>query len=338
MSKAEWLVSCYGQESEACIHWLEMDDKTGKMNCLGKKDGIIHPSFLARHPYKNRLYAISEVEEGEVVCYEIDRDNHQLMERNRLATNGGPCYVEAGRNGQCLFVCNYSKARISVYTLWENGDLKEEVEQIIYPAENGEETRIHTIRQVPNTDYIIATDIGKSKLYIYKWEEMAAELNFIQEVSVPDQAGPRHIAFHPDQPIFYVVNEYQSTVVVYAYEDHFSNVELIQCVETVSDEQNTTNYGAEIQYVDGMIITSNRGHDSLTFFHVQKDGLLQKQTDILTGGNWPRHFFCDSCSGYRLFVMNQHSNNITIFQRDQDTFLPLGYAYSIKEPVCIIDL
>lgn len=115
----EVLVGCYGEGGSACIHWLKIHAESGEIERLGERNGIVNPSFLAKHPVKNRVYAVSEVEDGEVVCYELDDENHRLKEEGRLPTHGGPCYAEVSDCGNYLFVSNYSRAGVVVYALDE---------------------------------------------------------------------------------------------------------------------------------------------------------------------------------------------------------------------------
>ncbi|WP_152658587.1 beta-propeller fold lactonase family protein [Oceanobacillus sp. CFH 90083] len=331
----EVLVGCYGEEDSACIHWLKIDAGSGDIERLGKQDGIINPSFLAKHPVKNYVYAVSETEAGEVVCYEIDYENHRLKEESRLPTHGGPCYAEVSACGNYLFVSNYSKAGAVVYALNEIGGLQEEVEHIAFTSEDNQISHIHTIRQIPGTSFVIMTDIGRSKIYIYQWDENQKHLLLSQSMTIPEKAGPRHIAFHPDKPVLYVVNEYQSSVFVYQYTDRAASMQCIQEVETVHEWKN---YGAEIQYVAGKVITSNRGADSLTLFHVREGGRLEKEISIPVEGEWPRHFCSNQSINKQLFVCNQNSDNITVFRQMNNTYSMISDTFPIQKPVCIVGI
>ncbi|GGP10016.1 lactonase family protein [Oceanobacillus neutriphilus] len=331
----EVLVGCYGEKDSACIHWLKIDAESGDIERLGEQEGIINPSFLAKHPMKNRVYAVSEVEDGEVVCYELDGGNRRLKEKGRLPTHGGPCYAEVSTCGNYLFVSNYSRAGVVVYALNEKGDLQEEVEYIDFTSANNQVSHIHTVRQIPKTSSVIMTDIGESKLYIYQWDEKQMRLLPSQSITIPEKVGPRHIAFHPDKQVLYVVNEYQSSVFVYRYAESSAAIQCIQEIETVQDLKN---YGAEIQYFEGKVITSNRGADSLTLFHVREDGRLEKETSIPVSGEWPRHFCSNQSINNQLFVCNQNSNNITVLHQKNDTYSMTNNTFTIQKPVCIIDI
>lgn len=331
----EVLVGCYGKEDSACIHWLKIHAESGKIKRLGGQDGIANPSFLVKHPVKNRVYAVSEVENGEVVCYELDDENHCLKEEDRLPTHGGPCYAEVSGCGKYLFVSNYSRAGVVVYALNENGGLQEEVEYIAFTSANNQASHIHTVRQIPETSFVIMTNIGKSKLCIYQWDEKQMRLLPSQSITIPEKVGPRHIAFHPDMPMLYVVNEYQSSVFVYKYAESSASIQCIQEIETVHDLKN---YGAEIQYFDGKLITSNRGADSLTLFRVREDGRLEKENSIPVSGEWPRHFCSNQLINNQLFVCNQNSNNITVLRQKNDTYSMTNDTFTIQKPVCIIGI
>lgn len=329
----EVLIGCYGEENEACIHWLRIHAESGEIDRLGEQDGIANPSFLTKHPVKNRVYAVSEVEDGEVVCFELDYEKYHLKEKKRLPTHGGPCYAEVSSCGNYLFVSNYSKASVMVYALCEKGDLQEEIDRIDFSSEN--DSHIHTIRQIPGTSFVAITDIGKSKIYFYQWEEVQKRLLPFQSIKVPGEAGPRHLAFHPDKPIMYVVNEYQSSVLVYRFGEQLTSTQCIQEIKTVDISKN---YGAEIQYIDGKVITSNRGADSLTIFQVKADGTLEEETSVSTEGSWPRHFCSNQSIVNQLFVCNQHSDNLIVIKQINDTYSVINDTFFVSSPVCVISI
>ena len=331
----EVLVGCYGEVDLACIHWLNIHAESGEVTPLGEQAGIANPSFLVKHPVKNRVYAISEAADGEVVCYELDYEAHRLKERRRLPTHGGPCYAEVSACGKYLFISNYSNAGVVVFALDDNGDLQEEAEHIAFVSENRQASRIHTVRQIPETSLFLLTDIGKSNIYLYQWDEERRSLLPFQSLTVPEKAGPRHVAFHPEKPIVYVVNEYTSTVSVYQYAVPSDSLQCIQTVETVREIRN---YGAEIQFLDGKVITSNRGSDTLSLFKVTENGTLEKEGSISAGGEWPRHFCSNQWEDKQLFVCHQHSNNLAIFKQMNGTFSMMNNTFSIQSPACIIDL
>lgn len=196
-------------------------------------------------------------------------------------------------------------------------------------------------------------------------------------LEMPPGSGPRHLAFAfgadignpPGTPYIaakslYVVNELDSTVSfviqknvppqngVPQGENQPSNNtlrwEIAQTVSTLpksvldSPEQlqalkNTT---AEIAvHPSGRFVyASNRGHDSIAVFSVDKatGNLTLLQTEPTQGKN-PRHFAISSC-GHFLLAANQDSHTIFSFRIDQESgkLAPTGKSVNVGSPVCVV--
>src|SRR5690625_3228789 len=121
-------IGCYGRQDEETIHWLEFDAKQETIRKVTSFTGIENPSFLTVNRKKDHLYAISEVDNGEVVCFGIDHQEKKIHEINRHFTKGGPCYVELGANEDYIFTANYGGGSIVVHVLHENGEIDKETD------------------------------------------------------------------------------------------------------------------------------------------------------------------------------------------------------------------
>jgi 6-phosphogluconolactonase len=86
------------------------------------------------------------------------------------------------------------------------------------------------------------------------------------------------------------------------------------------------------------VYASNRGHDSLAVYQVNKKTgeltLLQHQP---TGGRTPRHFALDP-SGKWLLAANQDSDSVVVFSVDSESgrLAPAGQSVEVGKPVCIL--
>lgn len=92
------------------------------MEKAGAISGVASPSFVTVNQAGNRLYTVSEIENGEVVSFEIDIINKKLREIN-CQTSGGaaPCYISLGQDDQCLFTANYGGGNVAVHPLNDDG-------------------------------------------------------------------------------------------------------------------------------------------------------------------------------------------------------------------------
>src|SRR5699024_11339888 len=114
-----------------------------------------------------------------------------------------------------------------------------------HETKDNQVTRMHTIRRVRDTSLYIATDIGQSKLRIFELKDNGT-FQFVQTLSLPRHCGPRELTFHQKLNVFYVVNEYHNSVLVYRYNDEMTDIQLVQVLPTVPVSYTGDNHGAAI--------------------------------------------------------------------------------------------
>ncbi|WP_062107555.1 lactonase family protein [Bacillus niameyensis] len=334
-------VGCYGENEQESLHWLRFDSEQGKLETVSSFSGIENPSFIALNSVENRLYAVSEVEAGEVVSFEIDYPTKSLRELNRRSVHGwAPCFTEVDKDDQYLFTVNYGEGNITVHPLDTSGfiesacdihDFKEKAVDL------GVASHPHTIRNIPNTNKYLVTDLGLDRLFLYELDRSQSKLLLINEIEMTKGSGPRHIAFHPKLRKVYVVNELDSTVTVCTYNEKATSLEILQTLSTLPDEFEGKSYCADI-HIDASgtyLYASNRGHHSITTFKIGKDGLLEAMTQTSSAGEWPRNFAIIPGDQYML-VANEHTNNIVVMRmRENGKLHVTGEIATVNKPVCL---
>lgn len=333
-------VSCYGSEEEDLIHWFTFDADNGELSKLGSTGGIKNPSFVTLNDSLNRLYAVSEVGEGETVSYEVDFSDTSLTELNRQSVHGSsPCYSET-KDGKFLFTANYGQGNVVVQPLNESGAIEvvSDIQDYTEAASSlGVDSHPHTIRNIPGTNRYIVTDLGMNRLIVYEFDEAQAKLVFVEEVLTGDQTGPRHVAFHPTLLRLYVINELDSSILVYSYNEDGGGLKQIQKVKTIPDDFEGTNSCADIHIASSglFLYASNRGHHSIASFAVSSDGTLQVLDHIFSGGEWPRSFALVP-DGKFLLVANERTHQIDVMTIHEDGLVTdTGKSYSVNRPVCV---
>ena len=82
---------------------------------------------------------------------------------------------------------------------------------------------------------------------------------------------------------------------------------------------------------------SNRGHDSITIFHIDKqNGYLNKIGHVFTKGKTPRNIGIEP-SGRFMYAENQDSNTVVTFGIDNASGLltATGDFINLPMPVCV---
>jgi len=175
---------------------------------------------------------------------------------------------------------------------------------------------------------------------IYRFNPKTGSLssNSSRYVKVDPGAGPRHFTFHPNGKFAYVVNEMQSTVVVFAY-DKKGTLRQLQKISMLPADFKGKNDAAEVQvHPSGKFLyASNRGHDSIAVFAIDPhNGTLSRVEITSTGGKEPRHFGIDPTGSY-LLAANQKSDSIVVFRIDAASgrLTPTGKVVEAPTPVYV---
>lgn len=334
------------------IYIFRFDASSGALTPIEVVSGIVNPSFLATTPDGRYLYAVSEIDEGQIVAYSRDERSGELTLLNRQPTHGAsPCYVGIDAGGNLVYVANYNGGNIAAFPLLRNGRLNPATSVIahegssINPRRQGE-PHPHMIAPSPDDRFVLATDLGTDRVMIYEVDLSSGDLrpNTQGAVSaeVPKGAGPRHFAFSPTGRVLYVINELSSTVTVFSYDHDTANLTALQTLSTLPDNFSGESYCAHILVSpDGRFVYgSNRYHDSLAIFAVNAaDGTLSPITHEPTRGKTPRNFAMDPSSTW-LLAANQESDTIVPFRRDLDSGMltAVEAVTSVPSPVAILFL
>ena len=321
-------------------------EKNGHLKSLGLVAKSVNPSFLAMSKDKHYLLAVNEIsndaEVGTIESFSISNDSLSLI--NKSTTGGAhPCFVSINSEGYVL-TANYTGGNVGLLKLNKKGELSGllDIQQHSGKGTSDRQQAPHAHSawfESSNKD-VISIDLGTNELW---FSQLDTILNKFQakdpyKLKMDKGAGPRHLAFHPNNKWIYVLNELNSRVnlVLRTDKDIYQNS---LSYSTLPQNYTEDNFPADIHISsDGnFLYVSNRGHNSLAIYKVNKhDGSLNLLDHVSTHGNWPRHFSLSPNEDY-LVVANRRSNNIVSFKRDKITGL-LEYVDQIEaySPVCIL--
>ena len=312
----------------------------------------VNPSFLTIDRSKRYLYAVNEVGEylgkpgGGVSAFAINRENGNLRLLNEQATQGAdPCYVSVDSRKRSLLVANYTGGNVTVLPIRTDGKLGmvSDVEQHegSGPKEQQKGPHAHCVILDRKERYAFASDLGTDKVMIYNFDRATGKLTAAKQpfAELKAGAGPRHLTFHPSGKYLYVINELDSTITTFGYDERNGTLTMIETVPTVPSEFTGVSYCADVHVSASgrFLYGSNRGHNSIVVFKIdQKTGKLKWVQHHSTEGDWPRNFAIDP-SGQFLLVANQRSDNIVFFLIDERTgqLRDIGQTNEIPSPVCL---
>ncbi|MDR0270735.1 lactonase family protein [Paenibacillus sp.] len=332
----------YTREDEPGIFLCSLDLDSGRMEIVNSTDGIANSSFLAMNEAKDRLYAVSETDEGEVFAYSVDAETGGLHLLDRKPTNGSaPCYISLTRDGSNVLVANYTSGHVNAYQIGSNGEL---VPSSLIQHKGGsvnqerqEGAHPHSVFQDPNGKYALVCDLGLDEIVFYRLEE--GELVSHYTVKTAPGTGPRHFDFHPSGRWAYGINELDDTVNVYAFDAEAGDLKILQTLSALPEGAPQGSASADIHVTPcgRFLYASNRSEDSIGLYHINPStGMLTAVEWVSTSGKAPRNFAIFR-GGYVL-AANQNSNTIVSFKIDKVSgrLTPTGFVLEVPKPVCIL--
>jgi 6-phosphogluconolactonase len=334
------VVGSYQKKGEKAIQVLRFNLATLEFQLKADSTCIHSPSFVITEG--NYLFGVSEEKEGFVVSYYYDKENGRLIEISKQSTCGdSPCYLLYDNKSQTLYATNYMTGSIAVFPVndkYEIDDCKQLIthrgHSVNYERQEGPHT--HSIDALPwANDLKLAQDLGNDSLYLYQ-SESDGTLKLIRQVQSPLGHGPRHVTFHPNHKLVYVLSELSSTIDIYKFNEESINISLVQSISTLPGDYNGENTAADIHISDSgqFLLASNRGHDSLAIFKILKDGQLSLCNICDAGGNTPRNFAV--LPEDIILIANQDSNKINVARLQENGDLSLtNQSYQMDVPVCI---
>jgi 6-phosphogluconolactonase len=332
------------------IYRVELDEQTGQPGQPELAAEVANPTFLALHPHRPVLYAASEVgnfdgeKTGAVAAFAIAGDGG-LSPLNALATGGsGPCHVSVDPSGRVLLVANYGGGSVAAMALADDGALRERTDFAQHEGKGPNERRqsgphAHSFVCEPRGRYALAADLGIDQVVIYRLDAGKGEIARHAAASLAPGAGPRHITFHPQRPVVYVINELDNTVTAFDWDADAGSMSAVQTVPTLPDGFNSPNTSAEVTLDPSgrFLYGSNRGHDSIAVFAVDAaSGRLEAKGHVSSGGKGPRHF-AFAPGGNWVVVANQQTDSLVTYAFDSRSggLTPTGRPVEVGAPVCV---
>jgi len=333
------------------IYVYRFDAAAGQLTSVGLAAESTDPSFVVAHPNGKYLYGVNEVgnydgkKSGAVSAFAIDHKSGRLTLLNQVASGGAdPCYVSLDKTGKYVLVANYSGGSVAVFPVLKDGRLGEASAFVQHQGsgankERQEAPHAHWIQTSPDNRLAAVSDLGLDELVLYRFDAAKGSLepNDPPFVKVSPGSGPRHAAFHPNGKFVYVLNEMQSTVVVFSYDPSTATLKTLQQLSTLPKDFTGQNDTAELAvHPSGKFLyASNRGHDSIAIFSIDSvKGTLTPTGRVATGGKTPRNFAIDPTGKY-LLAANQASDDIVIFRINLVTgnLTRTGQVVEVPSPV-----
>jgi 6-phosphogluconolactonase (cycloisomerase 2 family) len=341
------LIGTYTTGGSDGIYVYRFDTVDGSSDYLSQSTSVENPSYLTLSKNNNRVYSVTENGDTSACAnaFTFDRKTSVLDLENSSKTDGAaPCYINMDPTEKFVLTANYEGGTITVIRLEKDGTLSNDRDIIGFrqgvKLPFRRRSHLHTTVFSPDGKYLLATDLGKDKLYCFETNrqaQRASEFLSTTKLSVVDLeigSGPRHLAFHPNGKMFYLLNEFSGKVNVFNY--HEGKISEIQTV-TADGFKGRGSADIHITPNGKFLYTSHRlKNDGISIFSISKDDGKLTKIGYQPTGIHPRNFIITP-NGKMLLVANRDSNSIQVFSINQSTGMlnNLNKDIQIDKPVCL---
>lgn len=219
------------------------------------------------------------------------------------------------------FAANY----VSGSVFASDGLLQEHTGCGVHPTRQ-DAPHVHFVQPSPDGSCLFAVDLGTDSIYSYD-----ENLNLLSTAHVPSGCGARHLAYSEDGKIVFCVNELDSSVSVFSYEN--AQLTLLQTV-SVLKEAVQENTAAAIRVQGEYVYVSNRGADVISC--LKWDGTQLTLCSVTPcGGISPRDFLIVD---QKMFVTNEKTNNVTIFRVNGTELKKEAQELEMPGPLCVVEM
>ena len=325
------------------ISVYEIEDGSWKL--IQILEDQVNPSYLTMNRAGDRLYSIHG-DFSEVSAYKI-REDHTLEYINTVGTFGtNPVHLVLDPTEQWLFVANLQTGAVSVLPVLEDGSLGR-VKELYFISGNGGPGYIshpHQVMMDRTGQWLFVPTQGRQqgvgKVSVFRIDSEEGTLTLTSAVKARTGAEPRHIVLHPNNRFAYLVNEKDSTVAYYEFDEKEGTLTPKQILTSLPEDFFGDGWASAIDIApDGSTLyLSNRKFDSVTVYSIdQESGHLTMIQNVKTRGEQPR-FIMVTPDGRQLLAANELTDTVTVFDIEPGTgkLIDTGKQIATESPVCIV--
>ncbi|MBY0522928.1 MAG: lactonase family protein [Gemmataceae bacterium] len=300
---------------EQKIQVYKLDAKDGKLTPVEALAVEGAPGSLGVDPQKKFLFA-SLRSNSTLASYRIDPTTGKLklISTAQLPKGENAAFVGTDRTGRWLLSASYNAGKVVVHRLKEDGTIETPAVQTVETAKTA-----HCIAVDRENRYVLVPHVAPNAVFQFRLDPMTGKLTDAGKVAGgADKAGPRHLAYHPTQPMAFTSDESGNSITAYKF-DSTAGLKAAQTLSTLPADFKGQNSTAEVKvHPSGKFVwVSNRGHDSLAGFAIDKAGKLSAIGQTPTEKT-PRSFDVDPDGRY-VFGAGEGSGKLAVFQVDPDS-------------------
>ncbi len=269
---------------------------------------------MAVSPDRRFLYAALRSAAYPVSSFAIDGTTGRLTYLASAPLPDSMAYIVTDRSGRFLLSASYPGAKLAINPIDAQGRVGGQPTQLL-----ATEPKAHCVVVDASNRYVYCTNLGGDIIMQMRFDAASGTVSPSTPAAIATKAnaGPRHLAFHPDGHFLYLLNETDATVGAYAVDPATGTLAELQTLASLPPDFTGKPSAADLHATpDGRFLyASERATSTLTGFRIDPArGTLSRI------GRWPtettpRGFAIDP-RGRFLLAAGLGSNAMTVHAID----------------------
>jgi 6-phosphogluconolactonase len=307
---------------------------------LGLAVETANPTFFEIDLTLRLLFAVNEIDQfegkpgGAVSSFAIDETGRLNLINQRGSMGAAPCHLAVASEGRHLVVANCGDGSVAVLPVADDGQLGTATDVI-------KGVNASCISGDPAGTFLFVCETAGDRVLAYRLDAATGKLQPLSPAAISLKAGaaPRQIVFRPDAQFAYVLNQNNSTITTFGYDAATGALKEVESVSTVPEYFDGSNTAHDLRvHISGKYLyASNRGHDSVVLFNIDKDnGTLSYVEEQGTGGRHPREFGMQPSGGH-MAISLPDTNQVLASRIDETNgrLKPSGLFADVPSPASI---
>jgi len=313
LQAATYLYVSMAPEQKIQIFRLEPAD--GKLTPVETMAVDGTPGCLSVDPKKKYLFATLR-SNATLASFEIDQATGKLKLLSTVPLGKGEnaAFVRTDLSGRWLISASYTGGKVVVHRI-DEGKIQATPVQVLETAKTA-----HCVAIDPENRWVFVPHVSLNAVLQFHQDPSTGKLTEAGKAEGGgEKVGPRHLAFHPSQPLAFSSDEVKSTITAYRF-DAATGLKAVQNLSTLPADYKQNNTTAEVKvHPSGKFVwVSNRGQDSLAGFAIDaKTGALSPLGQTPTEQT-PRSFEIEPDGKY-LFGAGEGSGKLAVYEIAPDT-------------------
>ncbi|HUC73471.1 MAG TPA: lactonase family protein [Stellaceae bacterium] len=271
---------------------------------------------MAVSPNRRFLYAALRSEPFPASAFAIDPESGRLTDLGATALADSMAYVATDRTGHFLLSASYPGAKLAINPIDGSGRLGERPTQVL-PTQ----PKAHCVVVDGSNRFAYCTCLGGDIIMQLRFDASTGTVtpNEPASISTKPNAGPRHLAFHPNGRFLYLLNETDATLGIYAVDPATGTLAEVQTVPTLPPDFSGKPSAADLHVTpDGRFIyASERTTSTIKGFRIDPERGTFSRCGRWPTETTPRGFAIDP-RGRFLLAAGLSSNAMTVSAIDPD--------------------